>query len=174
MPSYNLRKKHEKRYSHYWIETSNNLERFLNLTLSLVNPDLFYSGLLTLEKLRELETTKDIAQHWQSVYTGISVISNRLTPPHRDSKGRPEWFDTIVNYSNLSSPRLFFEDLGLELEYSGGTVVAFCGSVFKHEVGAWGDGDRVCYAHFMRKSVLEHLKVPVAGWVKHKMYFPTE
>ena len=73
-----------------------------------------------------METTKDIANEWQSVYTGINVISNRLTPAHRDSKGRPEWFNTLANYCDGDSqPRLQITDLGLDLEYSSGTVVGF-------------------------------------------------
>jgi hypothetical protein len=149
------------------------LEQFLNLTLSLINPDLFESGLLMLQRLRHLETTEEVAKEWQSVYTGISIISNRMTPSHRDSKGRPEWFDMLMSYSEPSTtPRLLIHDLGLDLEYLSGTVVSFCGNVVKHEVKSWGDGDRVCYAHFMRESVRQRLDVPPAGWLDRSIYLP--
>lgn len=122
--------------------------------------------------LREMETTKDIANEWQSVYTGINVISNRLTPAHRDSKGRPEWFDTLANYCDGDSqPRLQITDLGLDLEYSSGTVVGFCGSIFEHEVQSWGTGDRVCQAHFMREEVRRRLNVAPASWVNQSRYY---
>jgi hypothetical protein len=62
-------------------------EIFLNLVLSLIHPELFESGVLMLRKLRTLDATQTIALEWQSVYTGIQIISNRLTPSHRDSKG---------------------------------------------------------------------------------------
>jgi hypothetical protein len=62
-------------------------EKFLNLALSLIHPDLFQCGVLMLQKLQDLKTTKAIALEWQSVYTGIQIISNRITPPHCDSKG---------------------------------------------------------------------------------------
>lgn len=128
-----------------------------------------------LRKLRKLETTKVIAREWQSVHTGVSVISNRLTPSHRDSKGRPEWFDTLANYcsSDLgsSAPRLLIKDLGMDLEYSSGAVVSFCGSVLEHEVGSWGPGDRVCQAHFMRESIRKRLAIPAAGWVSQSIYY---
>ena len=78
---------------------SDGVEKLINLTLSLINSDLFQSGLEMLRKLRLLEKTEDITQQWQSVYTGIAVICNRRTPLHRDGKGRPEWFDTLLNYS---------------------------------------------------------------------------
>jgi hypothetical protein len=107
-----------------------------------------------LQKLRAMETTTEIASEWQSIYTRIQIISNRITPAHRDSKGRAEWFDLLASYTGGGSkPHLLVHDLGLDLEYSSGTVVGLCGTIFGHEVRAWGGGDRVCYAHFMWESV---------------------
>ena len=121
--------------------------------------------------MRHLEQTEDIAENWQSVYSGISVICNRITPYHRDSKGRPEWYDTLVSYSGPSAcPLLSIEDIGLQLKYSSGTVVSLCGTILKHQVLSWGIGDRVCYAHFMRESVRKRLDVAPAGWVKQDIY----
>ena len=138
-------------------------ESFLNLTLSLINPELFTTGLQMLRELRQLDTTKDIAEKWQSVYSGISIISNRTTPSHRDRGERPEWYDTLVSHSGRGAkPRLLIKDLGLDLEYSSGTVVNLCGTVFQREVSSWGGGDRVCYAHFMREMVRDHLNVAPA------------
>lgn len=152
---------------------SNEVERFLNLTISLINPELYNSGLQMLRKLRQSRETKAIAQQWQSVYTGISVICNWIMPAHRDSKGRPEWFDTLVSFSAPSArPRLSIEDLGLVLDYPSGTVVALCGTIFNHEVQSWGDGDRVCYAHFMREAVRDRLDVDPAGWLDRAIYLP--
>ena len=146
----------------------------MNLTLSLIHPALFESGLIMLKKLRCLEDSKEVCKTWQSVYSGFSVISNRRTPGHRDTKGRAEWFDTLVNYSAIgTNPRLLIEDLGMDFDYSSGTVVGLCGTVFKHEVRSWGVGDRVCFAHFMRESVRKRLGVKAAGWVKQEIYHNT-
>lgn len=77
-----------------------------------------------------MEETKVVARKWQSVHSGVAIVSNRLTPSHRDSKGRPEWYDTLVSYADSSArPRLLIKDVGLDLEYSSGTVVNLCGSV---------------------------------------------
>ena len=150
---------------------SNDAEKFLNLTLSLIHPELFKCGLSMLQKLRQLETTKEVASKWQSVYSGIAIISNRATPSHRDSKGRPEWFDTLLNYSGIGNKaQLLIKDLGLTLDYSTGTVVGFCGSILQHEVRSCGSGDRVCYAHFMRDSVRKRLGVAPGGWVNQSLY----
>lgn len=170
LPSLHLRKQLYLGSSN-WLTMSNDMERFLNLTLSLIHPELFQSGLLMLKKLRELESTRDIALKWQSIYTGVAIISNRRTPSHRDSKGRPEWFDTLVNYcGHGNKPRLLIKDLGLNLKYSSGTVVSFCGSILEHEVKSRGNGNRVCFAHFMQESVRKRLEVPPAGWVYQSAY----
>ena len=154
-----------------WLRTSNEFERILNLTLSLIHPELFKCGLEILQKLRLSRQTMEIAKKWQSVYTGISIISNRITPRHRDTKGRPEWFDLLMNYAGTDAqPKLLINDLGLELNYPSGTVVGLCGMIFQHEVGPWGNGDRVCYAHFMRESVRKHLGAKDPGWVYQNMY----
>lgn len=139
----------------------------------MIHPELFKCGLDILRNLRNLETTMEIAKKWQSVYTGISIISNRITPAHRDSKGRPEWFDLLMNYSGTNAkPTILINDLGLDLKYSSGTVIGLCGNIFEHEVGSWGVGDRVCYAHFMRESVRERFDVLPAGWVNRNIYLP--
>lgn len=157
--------------SNDWIKIAQDLEIFLNLTLSLINPGLFKTGLEMLRRMRNLEDTEEISQRWQSVYSGISVISNRSTPSHRDSKGRLEWYDTLVSYAGPGArPLLTIKDLGLHLKYSSGTVVGLCGTILEHQVSSWGVGDRVCYAHFMRENVRERLGVQPAGWVNQEMY----
>jgi hypothetical protein len=156
-----------------WIKLSNEFERFINLSLSLTHPDLYEAGLAMLEQLRELETTKEVARDWQSVYNGIAIISNQKTLSHRDRRGRPQWFDTLMSYSEPNArPQLLINDLGLDLEYNSGTVVSFCGTVLEHEVKAWGAGERVCYAHFMREEIRDRLDVSPAGWVDRSRYLP--
>ena len=156
-----------------WLAISNNAEIFLNLTSLLIHPELFECGLSMLWKLQQLETMKDVAWKWQSIYTSIAIISNRAMPSHRDSKGRPEWFDLLLNYSGMGNrAQLLIKDLGLTLEYSTETVVGFCGSILQHEVRSWGSSDRVCYTHFMQESVRKHLDVPPEGWVNHSPYNP--
>jgi hypothetical protein len=117
-----------------------------------------------------LEKTKDVASKWQSVFTGIAIISNRATPFHQNLKRRPEWFDGLLNYSGVGNrAQLLIKDLGLTLEYSTG-VVGFCRPILQHEVRSSGNSDRVCYAHFMRESVRKRLDVPPGGWVNRSLY----
>jgi hypothetical protein len=138
--------------------------------MSLIHPELHQQGKKVLQALHDLESTSTIASEWESVCTGIQVISNRITPGHRDSKGRPEWYDILTSFGDGSLPRLLISDLGLSLAYYPGSVVGLCGTIFEHEVRAWGSGDRVCYAHFMRETVRQRLGVPAAGWAMQETY----
>jgi hypothetical protein len=92
-PSLNLRT-HLHWGSKEWMKESQDLEILINLTLSIINPGLFKMGLEMLKKKKKKNAPSSryqkIAQGWQSVYSGIAIICNRVTPSHRDSKGRPE------------------------------------------------------------------------------------
>jgi hypothetical protein len=111
------------------MKNSEDLEILMNLTLSLIHPGLFKMGLDMLRKMRGLADTEKIARDWQSVYSGIAIICNCLTPSHHDSKGRPEWYDVLVSYSGPGTwPMLSIKDLGMHLKYSSGTVVGVCGN----------------------------------------------
>ena len=88
-----------------------------------------------LHKVHVSRPIMDIAKKWQFVYIRIAIIFNWVTPPHQDCKGKREGFDLLMNYAaDESKPNLLIYDLGLELEYSTGTVVGLCGTVFEHEV----------------------------------------
>ena len=133
---------------------------------------MYDSGRLALEEHKKQELTGQIGKKWKSVYMGIQVISNRLTPAHRDSKGQPHWYDLLVSLGHGGIPELSLEDLGLKLRYPTGTVVGLCGNLLKHEVKYWGHGERVCYAHFMRTAVLNTLGCSMGDWVRADDYAP--
>jgi hypothetical protein len=177
LPSLNIR---NDPLASNWLEGSREVEKIINLTLSLIHPDQFQCGLQMLRMLRKTKKTKGVAIKWQSVCTGVSVISNRLSPKHRDGQGRPEWFDILANFfkddsptkttKKMNPPSFLVSDLGLDLKYSSGTVIGFCGSILEHEVKPWRRGDRVCYAHFMRENVRTRLGANAAGWSERSIY----
>jgi hypothetical protein len=151
-----------------WLEITGDTQDFMNDLLSIIHPGLHKSGLDALTKFRAQDSSH-ISHKWTSVYSGIQVISNRATPDHRD-KSRPCWYDLLVSLGHGRTTDLILKELGLELAYGPGTVVGLCGTVFEHSVTSSGTGDRVCYAHFMRESVLERLGCPLADWVFARDY----
>ena len=59
--------------------------------------------------------------------------------------------------------------LGISLKYSTGMVVGISGKVLKHEVSDF-EGDRVCYAYFMRDNVHEWVNILASDWMYTKYY----
>src|SRR5215470_7909408 len=130
-----------------------------------IHPDLFASSSAVLEELRKQPLTRAMASQWDAAFTCISVISNRTSKEHRDYSGDPGWYDFLISLGNYSSATLKFVELGLEVKYNPGTAVAFCANVFKHAVGPWGMGDRICYSFFNKKVILARFGQDKAGWM---------
>ena len=59
--------------------------------------------------------------------------------------------------------------LGISLEYGPGTVAGISGYALEHAVPGF-EGDRVCYAYFMRNNVHKWAKVPGSDWMHTKYY----
>ena len=117
-----------------------------------------------LHKLQQDSNTASVAEKWPSLYGVISVINNRIAPAHRDGNGLAPAFDLLVALGSYTTCTLDILDLGLKLNYFPGTAVFLCANVFQHEVTAWDQGDRGLYAHFLKRPVLELLKVQEPQW----------
>ena len=72
--------------------------------------------------------------------------------------------------NNSRPARMNFMELGLTLIYGPRTVIGACGQVLKHGVDSWGEGDRICYTHFMRDKVRARFDVEPGGWVTQGLY----
>ncbi|RDB19742.1 hypothetical protein Hypma_013175 [Hypsizygus marmoreus] len=145
-------------------------EHFLNRVLSLTHPSLFRQASKCLSELRSHPDTQSVARTWTSVFSGIAVIANRVTPKHIDRFGAAPWYDSLASVGTFSKATLDLPGLGISLSYAPGTVVNLCGNVIEHEVKRWGSDDRVCYAHFMRRAVFDRFGVASAAWVKQVDY----
>jgi hypothetical protein len=147
-----------------WLQASASLQKISNDILSLIHPNLYQNAMDALNVLRQKKITAETANAWHSAFTGIAVIANRRTLPHRDRLGSEAWYDILFALGSYENAKLVMSEIGLSMDYSSGTAVALCGKVFKHEVQEWGDGDRICYAMFMRHKVLERLGCHFVGW----------
>ncbi|KAF8261274.1 hypothetical protein EI94DRAFT_1607556, partial [Lactarius quietus] len=59
--------------------------------------------------------------------------------------------------------------LGLSLEYGPGTVIGLLGMTLEHEVSDF-EGERVCYAYFIRDNVHEWARVLEHTWMTTSQY----
>ncbi|KAF8262975.1 hypothetical protein EI94DRAFT_1807967 [Lactarius quietus] len=65
----------------------------LSAILAVIHPPLHKAGQETFNQLRQHADIQpqDVLCQWTSVFNSVTVICNRLTPPHRDGNSRRQW-----------------------------------------------------------------------------------
>lgn len=145
----------------------------MNALLAACARGLYQIGAEAVQKLQKgqgLHTWHENVNLWPSVFSGIQVIVNRVTPSHRDSGAAASMYDLLVSAGTHQSATLGLGDVKANLTYKPGTVVLVCGRVLRHEVANWNLGERICMAHFMRDNVHERLGLPRPPWVNIQHY----
>jgi hypothetical protein len=137
---------------------------FFNILLSLTHPPQHQASMNSLKHLKQIPSLSPWVDQWTTFFHGISVISNRITPPHIDLSGSWSCFDLLVSFGSYDHAVLKLPDLGLSLDYSCGTIVEFSGNLLTHEVGPWDHGDRICYAYLVKKSIFDYLDITIPDW----------
>lgn len=82
---------------------------------------------------------------------------NRVTPPHLDYRGHPAGFDLLACVGTAFGAFMDFPGIGARVPYPPGSVVLISAKVLKHSVPAWGAGDRICWAQWMREAVIDRV-----------------
>jgi len=159
-----------------WLDEIQDLSALIGGILSIVHPTLYQVGLQAFKHLAS--DTSTVQEHnrylqilklWTTPFSGMSVISNRETPIHRDVQSRHSWYDILLTLGDYSNGRIELPSLGVRLQYDPGTVVALAGKVVPHGVPEC-DGNRVCLAYFMRNNVHERAGVPIGSWMTSDTY----
>lgn len=137
--------------------------------LSIVHPKQYLAGTSSLKVLHQQPEhvidsgrLKEILNDWSTPFQAISIISNRITPPHRDTKGVKRWMDILVAVGAYQTGWLGLRGLGVKFDYAPGTVIAMPGRVLTH--AAECDGDRACIAYYMRENVTDRLWGKTGTW----------
>jgi hypothetical protein len=155
-----------------WLDHISESNTVLSAILAVIHPELHDAGRETFNRLRQHAEIQpeDVLRRWTSVFNGVSVICNRrATPPHRDGNSRKQWYDLLASIGCYRNCNMELPGLGLSLEYGPGTVVGLLGGTLEHEVPCF-EGERVCYAYWMRDSVHEWAGVPAHSWMTTNYY----
>lgn len=154
-----------------WLDAISQSNSILSAILAVIHPNLYDAGRQTMSCLIDTPEIgpQDVLSQWASVFSGVAVISNRITPPHRDGGSRRNWYDLLAALGSYRNCHLELPGVGISLEYAPGAVVGISGQVLEHGVPDF-DGDRVCYAYFMKDSVHEWAKVPGSNWMYANYY----
>lgn len=164
-----------------WMEKIRPAEQLLDKLFSTISPKLHQAVSEAMQKVGygQLQfgskswsdhEISEAARCWPGITPGISVISNRASICHVDVNGHKEWYDLLVSAGTYKSCWFRLPDLELCLKYLPGTVVALNGRILRHEVVEWEGGDRVCYAHWVRPTLLRALSISFPSWVSQLEY----
>lgn len=154
-----------------WLADMQECHAIITGILRIMHPDLYKTACEAITKIAQrYPDLKPQLDQWGCPFTAVSVISNRVTPAHRDSKSRKQYFDILTSVGTFNKVKIKFEGLGYEVEMEPGGVCGLLGHVVNHEVPDWGPGDRVCVAWYMRSSVHASMDVFPADWMAQDRY----
>ena len=107
-------------------------EFFWNAITGAIAPDLFEAGSTAISKVhgktRALPKSVPVSR-WPSIFSGLEVIANRLTLPHRDSGGAPSHYDMLMSLGIGHDAIFSIKDLGANLDYFPDTMCFISGKV---------------------------------------------
>ena len=148
----------------------------MSAILAIAHPELYKAGVESLVKLGQCVTEagedvdrSEVLKDWPTVANGISLVSDRSTPFHRDSNSRSEWYDILATLGDYTDTVMEFPGLGMRMEYEGGMVMAFSGRFLQHGVSECAK-ERICLAMYMRDNIHHRLKVKPPGWMTTEYY----
>lgn len=153
-----------------WLRKSSEFEWMVNLLLMWLSPDMHGQAAKSLQasKLNQENLQPGYLPNvmsWPSVFSALSVISNRRTKSHLDKGSYDSAYDIVLSGGDYSNCRFEVEDIGAQFRYEPGTLVALLGRALRHKVPRWMGKDRTCYAHYVRDDVLLKHECRRSGWV---------
>lgn len=115
-----------------WLVDMSNSEYFWNAITVTIAPQLYQAGSDSISKVssQTWQSRKSVSvSQWPSIFSGLEVISNRMTLSHRDPGGAPSHYDMLVSLGIEHDTIFSIEDLEAELVYSPGTMTYIAGRV---------------------------------------------
>ena len=96
---------------------------------------------------------------WPTVYPGMDVIANRITPKHYDQGGAFSFYDHLVSFGQDHDAHFWVDDLDAEFAYQPGTSILFSDKGLHHSVPEWSGGERLVIAHYANHRVMDRVEV---------------
>jgi hypothetical protein len=105
-------------------------------------------------------------EHWHSVFTTITLITNRESPFHRDPKTNIHWYHLMLTVGNYNEVILELSAFSLPLLYNPGLICFISGKLVHYGVSLT-QGRRICYVNYMRESMHNFYSLSPVTWVKY-------
>ena len=116
---------------------------------------------------------REILGTWASGFTGLSVISQRETPFHRDGRSPNTMFDVLATFGKTVDPDIRAElpGIGIRFHYNPGTLLLVLSEPIRHGVSVSKE-ERWCFAFFVRERILHQLgSQEEDAWMGDELFF---
>lgn len=168
-------KKLRSKSSQDWLKKQVESTAIIGGILSIIHPEQYRLGIQMLhallaeaDQIKNGELIPHLLQIWNAPFNVITMISNRLTPFHRDSGAASPWYDLLVALGEYANGRIEFPGLGQRFDYEPGTVVGMTARILRH--GVHCPGNRVCVAYHNKSCVMDSLGLARGTWMKTSFY----
>ena len=147
-----------------WLQEMRECAAAISAILAVTHPQLFDAGCETLTHLpKQYPDLADFIEKWPFVFTAVTLISNRESPLHRDTKSSSDlWMDILASIGGDGAV-LELASYGVRARWNSGSVAAFCGCKVLHGVSRTS-AERLCIACYMKDAVHERAGVMRPGW----------
>ncbi|KIK90376.1 hypothetical protein PAXRUDRAFT_152003, partial [Paxillus rubicundulus Ve08.2h10] len=152
-----------------WLHNSKTSFKLVDTLLAAVHPELYRHSSAVRKQLladEEIVDLHKLIKAWPTVFTAISVVHNRETPFHPDSKSAPQWYDLFLSIGSYTDAILELPVLGIHARYMPGTATLFSGLLLRHGVSTVDQGDHIGYGFYMQPSVFHFASISLGKWVE--------
>ncbi|KAF8836298.1 hypothetical protein BDN67DRAFT_911476, partial [Paxillus ammoniavirescens] len=153
-----------------WLRDSETSFKLIDALLAAIHPELYRCSSAVHEHLlvdEEIADLHELIKAWPTVFTAISIVQNRETPFHRDSKLAPQWYDLFLSIGSYTDAILELPALGIRACYMPGTAALFSGLLLRHGVSAVNQRDHIGYIFYMHPSVFHFTSISLGKWVEY-------
>lgn len=93
------------------------------------------------------------------LFQGRSIIFNRQTPNHFDTKDPKLGWNPLTVAGAFTGGRLRIRRLGLRMWFGGGACAFVRGAILEHEIEEFDGGQRISIAHFCHDSLWKEMGI---------------
>ena len=152
-----------------FLEWSNDAFAIISGVLYIIHPSQYTMGRQIHAQLLSKDLCKETVESWPSVFTALSVITNRSTPYHRDDQGNWSWYDMLTSIGPYDVAPLYVSPFRFRIDNVPGSLCAFSGMGLRHGVREC-DRPRISFAWYMRENVRVGAGIPSASWMTQSCY----
>jgi hypothetical protein len=146
-----------------WVTAMAETNVLLGGVAGLIHPATFQTGIACIKEIAidgeicKRENLDELIDIWTSPCTAASVINNRNTPLHRDNGATYGSMDFLTSVGEFQHGIFETPSLGCKFLFKSGTMIGLLGRMVPH--AAEVEGERLCYAQYLREVILTPLGV---------------